>query len=331
MQKNDFDVSIIIVNGNTKQLLLDCIASVYGTVKHFSFEITVVDNGSTDGSVEAVAHAYPDVKVIVYRSNFGFAEANNLAMKQIRGRYAVILKSDTRLNESAMDDLVDFMERHPEAGMCGPQLLNRDGSSQLSIGAFPNIWNEFVNSGIVRIISPEKRQNLLNCRSESIKEPVEVDFMLGACMVVRRATIESVGILDDDFFSQYEEIDWCYRMRRSGWSVWFIPEARIFHLNRQNLKEINSRAHVELWHSRYCFFKKNLNLKTFAWLGLLTLGFLQNTYQFLLFSLLNLVTMFCFKRLRRPWEMFAYLLAWHVRGRPMSMGIPRYTRSDRTR
>ena len=156
MTTNTIDLSIIIVNWNTKQLLLNCLASIYRTVHQASFELFVVDNNSTDGSVEAVVQAYPAVKVIANTANLGFARANNVALRKISGRYAVLLNSDTILKESALDQMYDFMEHHPHKGMCGPQLLNEDGSKQNSVGDFPTLLTEFMSKRLMRILFPEK-------------------------------------------------------------------------------------------------------------------------------------------------------------------------------
>lgn len=323
MATKEIDLSIIIVNWNTKQLLLDCIASIYGTVKRTSFEIIVVDNASTDGSVEMISLAHPAVKVLVNASNCGFARANNIAMKQMRGRYAAILNSDTRLTESSMDDMVDFMNRHPEAGICGPQLLNADNTKQTSAGDFPVLLTEFMSRRLIRLLFPNVYKRAFRTKFTEFDRPSQVDVIMGACMVVRKKAIESAGILDEDYFFFYEEIDWCYRVRRGGWLVYHLPEIKIYHFGGQSRKELNLKARAESWRSRYLFYYKNLHLSAMAWYGLLLLGLLQTTYQLMLYSLLNVITLFVFDRLRRRWYMFAYLLIWHLKGRPISMGIPR--------
>ena len=323
MKTKELDLSIIIVNWNTKQLLLDCIASIYATIKRSSFEVIVVDNASTDGSVEAVSHAYAAVRVLKNSLNLGYSGANNMAMKQMRGRYAVILNSDTFLKESSMDDMVDFMDHNPDAGMCGPQLLNADDTKQNSVGDSPVLLSEFISKRLIRVLFPKIYHKALRSRLAVIEKPAQVEVVMGACMMVRKKAIESVGIMDEDYFLFYEEIDWCYRMRHGGWKVYYFPEAKIYHIGGQSRKDINLPSRVESWRSRYLFYKKNMHLSALAWHGLLLLGFMQTAYQFLIYTLLNVVTFFSFKRIRRRWQMFAYLLVWHMRGRPISMGIPR--------
>jgi len=323
MTTNTIDFSIIIVNWNTKRLLLNCIASIYRTVNGSSFEIFVVDNGSTDGSVAAVSQTYPAVKVIANTANLGFAKANNVALGKISGRHAVLLNSDTILKESALEKMCDFMEHHPQAGMCGPQLLNEDGSKQNSVGDFPTLLTEFVSKKLICILFPERYRQAFKSKNAEFNCPAEVDFIVGACMVVRKAAMDEIGMLDEDYFFLYEEVDWCFRMKNAGWLIYHLPDAEIYHLGGQSMKEINLHARIESWRSRYLFFKKSMDLSRVAWYGLLLLGVSQNLYQFLVYTLLNLVTLFSLKRLRRRWIMFSYLLVWHMRGRPVSMGIPR--------
>ena len=323
MTTDNIDLSIIIVNWNTKKLLLNCISSIYRTVHQPAFEIFVVDNSSTDGSVDAVCRAYPQVNVIANTANLGFAKANNIALRKIAGRYAVLLNSDTILKESALDRMHDFMERHPRVGMCGPQLLNEDGSKQNSIGKFPTFLTEFMSKRLIRILFPERYRQAFQFKHVALTGPTEVDFIVGACMMARKAAVNEAGMLDEEYFFLYEEVDWCFRMKTAGWPVYHLPDVEIYHLGGQSIKEMNLRARTESWRSRYLFFKKNLKLSPLAWYGLLLLGFGQNLYQFLVYSLLNLITLFTLKRLRRRWFMFSYLLIWHLRGQPMSMGLQR--------
>ncbi len=319
----NIDLSIIIINWNTKQLLMDCLASIYKTVRDISFELIVVDNGSTDGSVEAVSAKYPGVIIILNSSNQGFARANNAAMKNMHGKYALLLNSDTLVKESSLEKLFACMEQHPESGMCGPQLLNADGSKQNSVGEFPTLVTAFLSKTLAHLLVPRAPQKMSRTKHSDFQGPLAVECIIGACMMVRKTSIDAVGMLDEDYFFLYEETDWCLRMQKSGWLVFYLPDAEIVHLDGQSMKNINVRARTEAWRSRYLFFKKSLNLSPMAWKGLLLLGFVQNAYHFIAYSTLNLITLFFLKRLRRRWYLFAYLLVWHVRGRPDAMGIQR--------
>ena len=313
------DISIIIINWNTRQLLLDCIASVYNTVHTAAFEIFVVDNGSVDDSVRSVADKYPDVRIIANTRNEGFAKANNAAMRRMAGDYAVLLNSDTVLKEHALDRMLEFMKAHPQAGMCGPQLLYRDGSKQTSTGVFPELLNELTSASLVRFLSSDKQQ----ARKTVFSGPTTVDFIIGACMFVRKAAIEEAGMLDEDYFFFYEEIDWCYRLSKAGWLIYHLPDIEIYHFGGQSTKNINLKARVESWRSRYLFFQKSRGLTKSGMFGLRALGLAQTLYHFLGHSVLNGLTLFSLKRLRKRWTMYGYVLLWHLRGFPTSMCLPR--------
>ncbi|MEW6719167.1 MAG: glycosyltransferase family 2 protein, partial [Thermodesulfobacteriota bacterium] len=244
------DVSIVIVSWNTKELLLDCIASVYRTAEKARFEIIVSDNGSRDGSLEAVAEKYPEVRRIENSANLGFARANNIAIERMQGRYALLLNTDTVLKPGAPDRLFDFMESRPDAGMCGPQLLNTDGSRQTSFGTFPTIATEFLGRTVARFLFATPGARPGGSAAPVPDGPAEADFIIGACMMVRRSAMEAVGAFDPDYFFFYEEIDWCWRMRQAGWRIWFVPEAEVVHFGGQSAKNLNLRARAESWRSR---------------------------------------------------------------------------------
>lgn len=317
------DLSIIIVNWNTRRMLLDCIASIERNVRPASSEVIVVDNGSTDGSADAVRSAFPRVTVIENGKNLGFAKANNLGIRRMRGRYAVLLNSDTVVLEGAFEKLLSFMDNTPRAGMCGPQLLNEDGSDQKSFGRFPTPVGEFTSRTLLRIFFPRQYRRLFVPDDRAFTTPAAVDFIIGACMVARKQAIDEAGMLDEDYFFFYEEIDWCLRMKRAGWPAYYVPDARIVHFGGGSTKKVNLKARAESWRSRYLFFKKSLGLGRVG-MGLLrTAGFLQVLYQALGYTLMNILTLFCLRRLRNRLKMFGYLVLWHGRGLPVNMCLPR--------
>lgn len=319
------DLSIIIVNWNTRAMLLDCIGSVYRNAPGGLFELIVVDNGSTDGSVEAVSRAYPGVILIANTVNEGFARANNRALGRMLGRYAVLLNSDTIIREGALERLRSFMDAHPDAGMCGPQLLNADNTRQKSHGRFPSVPGEFMSRSLMRVAAPRTYRRLVEEQRGNGSEPFRVDFIIGACMVARKEAIAQAGMLDEAYFFFYEEIDWCWRMKNSGWRVYHVPDAEIYHLGGGSTREVSLRARAESWRSRYLYFQKSLSLGPLA-RGMLTLaGSIQVAYHLAGYTLLNLATFFGIGRLRRRWSIFAYLLLWHLRGLPVSMCLPRRT------
>lgn len=317
------DLSIIIINWNTKQMLLDCLASVEQNVRSASYEIIVVDNGSSDGSVVAARSAFPRAAVIANAANLGFARANNRGLNIAKGKYAVLLNSDTVVKEGAFEKLFSFMESCPRAGMCGPQLLNADGSAQTSFGKFPTLAGEFISRSLLRVFFPRSHRRLFVSDVSEAGGPAVVDFIIGACMVARKQAIEEAGVLDEDFFFFYEEIDWCLRMKRAGWPVYHVPDAQIIHFGGGSTKKVNLQARAESWRSRYLFFKKSLGLGRLGMGLLFGLGFFQVLYQFLGYSAMNVLTLFSLRRLRNRLRIFGYLVLWHVRGLPVRMCLPR--------
>ncbi|MBI5560485.1 MAG: glycosyltransferase family 2 protein, partial [Deltaproteobacteria bacterium] len=253
------DISVIIVNWNTKDILLRCLESVFSTVNCLSSEVWVVDNGSTDGSQAEVRRRFPEVKLIENGANLGFARANNRALERMAGRYAVLLNSDARLTQGALEAIVEFMDGNAGVGVCGPQLLNEDGTLQNSIANIPTLATELLNKSLLRRLFPGKYPG----KEKRIKGPLEVESVIGACMVVRKKAIDGVrgaggvGLLDEDFFFFLEETDWCMRMRHEGWKVFFYPLSRVYHLQGASAKKVNHRARVEYWRSRYTFFRKH--------------------------------------------------------------------------
>ncbi|MBA3013542.1 MAG: glycosyltransferase family 2 protein, partial [Desulfobulbaceae bacterium] len=220
------DVSIVIVNWNTRQLLLDCLSSVYATIHELAFEVFVVDNASTDDSVKAVREFYPGVTVIQNTENLGFAKANNLALRIIRGNYALLLNTDAVLTAGAVERLFRFMEQNRAVGLACGQLLNADGSKQNSIANFPNLASFFCNETLLRLLLPKQFPS----KRQEYSEPVEVESCIGACLMVRKQAMDQVGLLDERFFFFLEETDWAFAMKRAGWLAYFVPMAKIFHL-----------------------------------------------------------------------------------------------------
>ncbi|MBF0121029.1 MAG: glycosyltransferase family 2 protein [Desulfobacterales bacterium] len=245
------DISFIIVNWNTKELLLNCIDSIFKTVKGIKFEIWLVDNASQDGSVEAVKTKYNNINIIVNHQNLGFAAANNIAFKQMSGRYALLLNTDTVLTDSAISELYNFMENNEKTGIACGQLLNLDGSKQNSIANFPSLLSLLSNETLLRILMPSKFPS----KRKEYMLPIEIDSGIGACLIIRKKALDDIGLFDEQYFFFMEETDLAYRMKKAGWNIYFIPSAKIFHLQGKSAgKGVNSR--IMFYNSRYLYFKK---------------------------------------------------------------------------
>jgi N-acetylglucosaminyl-diphospho-decaprenol L-rhamnosyltransferase len=256
------DLSIIIVNWNTRDLLRECLAALtmddrrwtmepLSSIVHrlSSTEIIVVDNGSADGSVEMVQREFPDVRLILNESNLGFARANNRGIAMSRGRYVLLLNSDTVASPAALEMLVAFMDAHSEAGVVGPRLLRPDGTAQpYAFGGDPTL-GYLLYRGFSRL----RGRYLHDWETSAIQE---VDWVSGACLMVRRAAIEQAGSLDEAMFMYFEDNEWCLRIRDAGWKVYYDPKAEIVHLGGQSLAK-NPAARRAYYESLRYFYRKH--------------------------------------------------------------------------
>ena len=211
------DLSIVIVSYNTRALLLQCLESVYRTVGRVRFEVWVVDNASSDGSVEAVNKRYPDVLTIKNKENRGFAAANNQALRKMNGRYALLLNSDAMLTTGALEKLFVFMENKKEAGMACGQLLNPDGSRQNSFANFPTLLSLVLNESLLKKLWPRRYPS----KYRTYREPLMIESCIGACMIVRKAAMDNAGMLDERYFFFMEETDWALTFKKAGWDSFF--------------------------------------------------------------------------------------------------------------
>ncbi len=261
------DLAIILVNWNTRELLLDCLAALPAAVGPLHAEVWLVDNGSTDGSVEAVRAQYPQVQIIANHDNRGFAAANNQAIRASQSRHVLLLNSDTVPYPGSLVALVHFLDVHPTVGVVGARLLNGDGSLQPSWAAFPTVWSELLGKNI------RMRRPFLSSNGTLA---YAVDWVGGACLLIRRSVIEQIGLLDEHYFMYTEEADWCYRVKRAGWEICYYPQAEVIHLGGQSSKKASARMKAELYRSKLIFFRKHYGLLRTLALGLLLqAGFLS--------------------------------------------------------
>ncbi len=253
------DLAIIVVNWNTRQLLLDCLAAIPAATAGIVAETWVVDNGSADGSVEAVRAQHPEVRVIANRENKGFAAANNQAIRASDSRHVLLLNSDTVARPGSLTRLVRFLDAHPEVGIVGSRLLNADGSLQPSWAMFPTLPAELVGKKL-----------RLRRRYPTVdgSRAYRTDWVDGAVLMIRRAILPQVGLLDEGYFFYTEEVDWCYRTRRAGWHVCHLPEAEVVHLGGQSSKRAPTRMKLELYLSKLRFFGKHYGLPVATMFGL---------------------------------------------------------------
>ena len=223
-KKVDKSVSIIIPSWNTRELLRQCLKSLISNFQFpiSNFEIIVVDNGSTDGSPTMVAKEFPQARLIKNKKNLGFGAANNQGMKTATGDYLLLLNSDTVVGKDAPLKMATFLAENPQVGAVGCRLLNSDGSLQSSAGPFPSLGVVFV-----MLFWEHWLKNLVR---SSFKKTIEVDWVMGAALMVRREVIKKVGLMDEGIFMYMDEVEWCYRIKKAGFKVMFYPGAEIVHL-----------------------------------------------------------------------------------------------------
>ncbi len=252
------DVSIIIVNWNTKKLLRDCLASVYEQAGDVDYEVIVIDNASTDGSAEMVKRDFQRAVLIENRENRGFAAANNQGMIVAKGRYVLLLNSDTVVLDSAIAGTVRFADEHPQAAVVGCQVLNPDGTLQPTCFMFPSVLNMLLSATYLYKLFPKSRffgrERMTWWDRTDVRQ---VDVVTGCFMLVRREAIDRVGMMDERFFMYAEETDWCYRFRKNGWEVLYAPVGRIIHFGGQSASQKPVAMIVQLRLSILQFIKKH--------------------------------------------------------------------------
>ena len=252
------DVSIIIVNWNTKGLLRDCLSSVYEHSGDIDYEIIVIDNASTDGSADMVKNDFQQVILIENSDNRGFAAANNQGIAVAKGRYVLLLNSDTVVLDNAIANTVRFADENPQAAVTGCKVLNPDRTLQRTCFMFPSVLNMLLSSTYLYKLFPKSRffgREQMTFWDRSDVRPVDV--VTGCFMLVRREAIEQVGMMDEQFFMYGEETDWCYRFREKGWEVMFAPVGDIIHFGGQSTAQKPVAMIVQLRLSILKFMKKH--------------------------------------------------------------------------
>ena len=254
------DISICIVTYRARDFLRDCLRSIYGTVDPVSVEIIVVDNHSEDDTVGMLTQEFPDVRLLVNDRNTGYTVPNNQAIRESSGRYIMLLNPDTLVKPNALAELVAFLDSHPEAGIVGPKVLNRDGTLQKQCRrSEARPWDTFTYfSGLSRLFPHDKRfaGYLMTYLSEDTAH--EAEAVSGSCMLIRRTVIEQIGGLDEDFFAYQEDSDFCRRARMAGWKVFYNPAAHIVHYAGEGGSGVQPFRSIMEWHrSYYLYYRKH--------------------------------------------------------------------------
>jgi hypothetical protein len=248
-------LSIIIVNWNTRELTLNCLRSLYGAPDGLALEVILVDNASSDDTVEAVRREFPQVTLICNPRNIGFAGANNIGLERASGVYLLLLNSDTVVPPGMLAAAHAYMQAQPDVGLCGVKLLNPDRTFQASFADFPSLKGELLSAtGLgARLVSPYYPSP----RPVAGEAAREVDWVAGAFMLVRRATFAQVGGMDTGYFMYSEETDWCYRIKQAGWHVRYLPDVAIIHIGGASTRQRSAEMTAELNKSKIRFFEQH--------------------------------------------------------------------------
>lgn len=256
------DLSVIIVNWNTRELLRTCLTSVYQYTEDVTYEVCVVDNGSHDGSPAMIAQEFPAVHLIQNRENLGFSKATNQGIRHSSGRYVLLLNSDTELSDNVFHQMIVFMDEHPFVGVAGPKLLNPDGSRQYSCDCFPRPPFRLLWEKVIDLCAPENSMTRRGKMAQwDYTTNFAVDYLIGAVFLIRRHTLENIGLLDEQFFMYAEDIDWCYRAALTGWQIYYLGAISVFHHNRgsseatvelsQRLRALRTKSLLQFYRKHY--------------------------------------------------------------------------------
>lgn len=256
------DLSIVIVTWNVRQVLVACLAALPAATAGVSTEVIVVDNDSADGTAEYAAGKLPNIQVLVNHENAGFARANNQGLARGQGRYSALLNPDTEPRPGSLAKMVNFMDAHPRAGAASPRLLLASGRPQpYAYGSDPTPLY------LLRRALVHRRGAFLH--DWGVARPVQVDWVSGACLIVRREATERVGGLDEAMFMYFEDNDWCRRMRLAGWQVWYNPAAEVIHIGGASLNQ-NPQARAAYYRSLAYFYRKHYGRVAGAIMAVLT-------------------------------------------------------------
>jgi GT2 family glycosyltransferase len=301
------DLSVIIVSYNTREMTLKCLESLYADIGEIPAEIIVVDNASADDSVNALRTGFPHVRIIANEINLGFGAANNQAMRIARGQYILLLNSDAFLKPGAVAGLIRYLHEHPGTALVGPRLLNPDGSLQLSCYKFPSPIRATCENLLLTAAFP-RHSMFGDYRAWAHDAERDVDFVIGACALVRREAVQKIGMFDEAFFIYAEETDWQKRMADAGWKVGFTPAAQVIHLNGGSGKVQSKRVFTEFRRGQERYIRKHHGILGLIWFRLML--FAGAILRITLFGMLAMIS----NRRQRIKKVMVWgrILAWSV-------------------
>ncbi len=270
-------LSVVIVSWNVRELLRRCLESVTRSAQesNLSCQVTVVDSASSDGSPAMVRESFPGVELVACESNIGFVKGNNVGVSHSSGRYILLLNPDTEVLGDALAQMVSYMDAHPDVGALGPRLLDAQGQIQSSRRRFPTVATALVESTMFQpCFEDSSLLRRYHCLDRSPDEEQEVDWVVGACLLLRREAWEAVGPLDENIFMYSEELDWCRRAKSKGWKIVYLPAALIVHHEAQSSNQVSGPRHIYFQTSKVYYFRKHHG----AFVGETLRVFLLGTY-----------------------------------------------------
>jgi GT2 family glycosyltransferase len=257
-------ISVVIVSYNTRDMTLECLRALCASTKGIASEVWLVDNASTDGSVDAVRQCFPEVRLIANDRNVGFGTANNQAMRQARGKYVLLLNTDAFVERSTISTLAACLDAHPDIAAVGPRLHNADRSLQRSCYRFPSPLRTMFENLLFTAAFPNNSivGDLRNWPHDAERD---VDFVIGACVLFRHSVLKTIGLFDEEFFMYAEETDLFYRLKKAGHRTVFVPTAQCTHLGGGSGNEQSSRVFCEFRRGQEKFFRKHYGLLGLMW------------------------------------------------------------------
>jgi len=279
-----YDVSIIIVNYNVKDLVDNCITSVYKASEGYNIEIFFVDNHSVDGSVKLISEKYPAVKIIPNKKNIGFAKANNIALKQATGKYILILNPDTVLEEGTFDKLIKFVEEEKNVGAVSSKLILKDGSLDSACRrSFPTLSAAIPRMlGLSKIFPKSKLFAKYNLTYLDENEITEVDAICGAFMFIPKVVLDKVGLFDEEYFMYGEDIDLCFKIKKAGYKIFYYPKIITVHLKGESTKKTKLSYVNNFYGAMSIFVRKNFKDSSRILIWILQFGiFYRSSFSYL--------------------------------------------------
>lgn len=261
---SQIDVSIIVLSYNTRELLRKCIKSIYDTTKRISFEVICIDDNSFDNSADMIEKEFPQVTLIRNKTNLVYSKSNNIGMRISKGRYVVLLNSDVLILKDVFDEMVQFMDTRPEAGVASCKLINPDGSIQYCVRRLPNLTTAFFQSiGWHNLFPNSKITNKYYQKQLDYDTVFKADSIGTTCFMIRRELLNTVGYLDEQFPLFFTDLDYNKRIRDMGYDIYYIPHIKIIHYGGQSINQQTYKQLIEQHKGIYRFYKKHYSHESF--------------------------------------------------------------------